>query len=40
MGLKKEKSQILMQVEQEEEYLTNTLQKRLAQVSCTWSHYG
>jgi len=32
-GLKKEKGELLLQVEQEEEYLTNTLQKKLNQVS-------
>jgi DNA-directed RNA polymerase subunit L len=30
--LRKEKSELLLQVEQEEEYLTNTLQKKLNQV--------
>jgi len=31
-NLKKEKGELLLQVEQEEEYLTNTLQKKLNQV--------
>jgi len=31
-GLKKEKGELLLQVEQEEEYLTNTLQKKLNQL--------
>ncbi len=31
-GLKKEKTEILTQMEQEEEHIANTLQKRLAQV--------
>ncbi len=35
MEIKKEKDQLAMQVEQEEEYLTNTLQKKLIQV-YTW----
>jgi len=31
-GLKKEKGELMIQVEQEEEYLTKTLQKKLQQV--------
>jgi len=34
-GLKKEKGELMLQVEQEEEYLTKTLQKKLSQVSLT-----
>ncbi|KAF9309770.1 hypothetical protein BGZ91_007296, partial [Linnemannia elongata] len=32
-GLKKEKGELMLQVEQEEEYLTKTLQKKLSQAS-------
>lgn len=31
-GLKKEKGELMLQVEQEEEYLTRTLQNKLSQV--------
>lgn len=39
MEIKKEKDQLAMQVEQEEEYLTNTLQKKLIQVILIHSLY-
>lgn len=32
-GLRKEKGELMVQVEQEEEFLTNSLQKKLLQVT-------
>ena len=39
MEIKKEKDQLALQVEQEEEYLTNTLQKKLIQVILLYAQY-